>query len=502
MKGHIYLMKRILTILTIIAVMFTFSFGAAFADTAPFANATVGKIVMDTVNAVDTTPYLVKDAQAINALKTTLIEDTDEATTYDATVVAAIDTFKAGVAEIKTYEIQKSELAKYKTTALVNADNAIAELSAKLTAELDKADTDTNKVRKSTLTTDINTYKEYIKAQINAVEIISNKVVYDKAEVDLTTAKETIDAVVTSVTEMTKGESTVTDFYALRDKLIGRTALITEAERYAKVMALEVKTAGTTTRKYSDAAIANVLADVKAKINVLDEDVDTIEEVQNYMTNNCVLADAEAATNLATYKTNAIVSITTGEYAISNWSGDAKTAVKGIQDNYTTYITNAANQGLVDVYVSQAKSAIAVYKTDAQIVADIKAKEELEKQNKEQADKLAKIEADLAVIQAVSAQTTDLKCVSKKTKSGIKVTVKNFDFDKEGYTVKYTYYRAAKKSAGYKVMMTKDGKTYTNTTGTKGVRYFYKVKISVYDANGVLVTSTKLSDCKAAYRVK
>lgn len=495
-------MKRILTILTVIAVMFTFSFGAAFAGT--FTDATVGKIVTDTVNAVDTTPYLVKDAQAIEGLKSQLIDDTDEMTAYDATVVAKIDTFKAAVAAYQTYETQKSELAKYKTTALVNADNAIAELSAKLTTELDKTKNDTNTVRKSTLTTDINTYKEYVKAQINAVEIISNKVVYDKAEVDLTAAKVEIDNIVKSITDITTSEDpgTVKAFYALRDKLNYRTTLITEAERYAKVLALEVKTAGTTVRKYSDAAIANVLADVKAKINVLDESVDTIAEVQSYMKTNCVTADAEAVTNLTTYKTNAILSITTGEYAIGNWSGASKTAVKAIQDSYTTYINNAANQALVDAYVSQAKAAIAVYKTDAQIAADAKAKDDLEKTNKEQADKLAKLEADLAVIQTVSAQTDDLKCTSKKTKSGIKVTVKNFDFDKEGYTVKYTYYRAAKKSANYKIMLTKDEQTYTNTIGTKGTKYFYKVKISVYDANGVLVTSTKLSDCKAAYRVK
>lgn len=73
---------------------------------------------------------------------------------------------------------------------------------------------------------------------------------------------------------------------------------------------------------------------------------------------------------------------------------------------------------------------------------------------------------------------------------------------KLGYTVKYKFYRSTKKSSAYKAKITKKTKTYINTTGKKGVRYYYKARILVYDKNGKLVAQTKLKQCKYACRVR
>ena len=65
-----------------------------------------------------------------------------------------------------------------------------------------------------------------------------------------------------------------------------------------------------------------------------------------------------------------------------------------------------------------------------------------------------------------------------------------------GYTVKYRFYRSQKKSTGYKALATKKNNTFVSTKGTKGKKYYYKVKVLVYD-NDKLLAQTKLGQCRA-----
>ncbi len=73
---------------------------------------------------------------------------------------------------------------------------------------------------------------------------------------------------------------------------------------------------------------------------------------------------------------------------------------------------------------------------------------------------------------------------------------------KLGYTVKYKFYRSTKKSSAYEAKITKKTGSYINTSGKKGVRYYYKARILVYDKNGKLVAQTELKQCKYACRVR
>ena len=97
---------------------------------------------------------------------------------------------------------------------------------------------------------------------------------------------------------------------------------------------------------------------------------------------------------------------------------------------------------------------------------------------------------------------------SKTSKKNIKVTL---TVDKStaasikeikdmGYTVKYKYYRSTKKASKYQAKITKTTKTFTNTAGKKGTRYYYKARIQVYDKDGKLVAQTALKQCKYAAR--
>ena len=98
---------------------------------------------------------------------------------------------------------------------------------------------------------------------------------------------------------------------------------------------------------------------------------------------------------------------------------------------------------------------------------------------------------------------------TKTTKGNIKVTVKGSekldnlvkDIEKAGYTVKYKFYKSTKKASKYSAMLEKKGCTYTNTTGKNGKKYFYKVKIMVYDKKNKLIAVSDLTQCKYGVRL-
>ena len=109
---------------------------------------------------------------------------------------------------------------------------------------------------------------------------------------------------------------------------------------------------------------------------------------------------------------------------------------------------------------------------------------------------------------ALTAKLTPVARSAKTAKKNVKVTVNLDKQDKAiikelkdaGYTVKYRFYRSTKKAAGYKAAVTKKTASYTNTSGKKGTKYFYKVQARVYDENGKLVAKTALKQCKYASR--
>ncbi len=125
------------------------------------------------------------------------------------------------------------------------------------------------------------------------------------------------------------------------------------------------------------------------------------------------------------------------------------------------------------------------------------AEEEADKVIAEQTAKVEKLVSDLT-----------LKARSAKTAKGnIKVTLNANEEEVKaiedlGYTVKYKFYRSTKKAKGYKAKIEGTGKTYTNTAGTKGTKYYYKARVMVYDAQGALIAKTALNQCKYACRIR
>ena len=110
---------------------------------------------------------------------------------------------------------------------------------------------------------------------------------------------------------------------------------------------------------------------------------------------------------------------------------------------------------------------------------------------------------------ALTAKLTPVARSAKTAKKNVKVTTSLDKQDKAivkelkdaGYTVKYRFYRSTKKAAGYKAAVTKKTAAYTNTGGKKGTKYYYKVQVRVYDADGKLAAKTALKQCKYASRI-
>lgn len=129
---------------------------------------------------------------------------------------------------------------------------------------------------------------------------------------------------------------------------------------------------------------------------------------------------------------------------------------------------------------------------------------------------MARSEAEKVIAEQNADKATELvksvklKARSAKTAKGnIRVTLSVANgrdsikaLEDLGYTVKYKYYRSTSRAKNYKSMLEGTGKTYINTAGKKGTKYFYKARLTVYDAQGRLIAKTELKQCRYACRVK
>ena len=123
----------------------------------------------------------------------------------------------------------------------------------------------------------------------------------------------------------------------------------------------------------------------------------------------------------------------------------------------------------------------------------------------EELDDAAKLAQAKEQLAKVSLTARSVKTSKKNVKVTLKLNAESAAAIKEiqslGYTVKYKYYRSTKKASKYAAKITKTSKSYINTAGAKGSKYYYKARVLVYDQNGKLVTYSKLTQCKYAARI-
>ena len=127
-----------------------------------------------------------------------------------------------------------------------------------------------------------------------------------------------------------------------------------------------------------------------------------------------------------------------------------------------------------------------------------------------------KVEIKTATVFNIGNYVKDLKLIARSSKTANKnvrvkvasVTDGNGNpvdlsvLKDKGYTVKYKFYRSEKKASEYGERIEKniDENSYLNNIGSKDTKYFYKVRVMVYDASGNLAAQTELNQCKYATR--
>ena len=120
-------------------------------------------------------------------------------------------------------------------------------------------------------------------------------------------------------------------------------------------------------------------------------------------------------------------------------------------------------------------------------------------------DDAAKLTQAKEQLAKVSLTARSVKTAKKNVKVTLKLNAESAAAIKEiqslGYTVKYKDYRSTKKASKYAAKITKISKSYINTAGAKGSKYYYKARVLVYDQNGKLVTCSKLTQCRYAARI-
>lgn len=125
--------------------------------------------------------------------------------------------------------------------------------------------------------------------------------------------------------------------------------------------------------------------------------------------------------------------------------------------------------------------------------------------DKDEAERLIK-EQNAAHVKELMQSAKFKVTTTKTSKKSVKVQVAAkssktmiSDIKSLGYTVKYQFYRSTKKTAGYKLCKTSSKNSFISTKGTKGRKYYYKVRVLVYDGSK-LVARSALKQCSYGAR--
>lgn len=483
-------MKKFLTFVLCFCIVFAMNVGVSFAAVANTSyKSEVVKNAVESVCTVDMTKYSKSMESTIEEMKTELRQYCYSATELNADIQKKIDTFKEYLAA-NTVAKQETELAAIKSDAIIKFTNKLDAYVASKTWTEEQIKLG----EKSDFKADVKAFSDWFKTKrfyhpnrnvINAGHEVGS------TELTFTKAKEDIAYLNTKTIDDTWFNSIVSMLDEVKN-------LKYEADKYYADFAHYNST------NYSTTAIATAKTATYADIELLD-----ITDSTGFVAPKTIAEEkAEQAENdakaLSDAKAAAILAITSGNYYIGNWSGEAQAYVKDIQTAYTGYINAATTIAKVDTYKYEAMTKIGAYKSDVQIKNE---NDQLTSDLENTKDELEDVKAELEAIKKeqtliAAIDKLEIKVRSSKTSKGyikVKAVADTEEIEKLGYTVEYKFYRATSKNGKYTYKFTSDN-TYTNTSGTKGKTYYYRVKIVVSDEEGNIITQSNLKDCKYACR--
>ena len=285
-------------------------------------------------------------------------------------------------------------------------------------------------------------------------------------------------------------------------KLTDKDAIVAAFDAYAALAEDAQKYVTNTNRLTADIEKVKELEEYDLKVKAAALPKETVATAADKEAIKAYKDAYEAYANTTAYNEDGISAIMTTPY---NYETALKTTIKNaerkaIQTQYNA-LAAKANAGTLT-----AEDATAVKALQDAIAAYIAEYNESPSSNIEL--ETAKIAATVAKEVKLSdadakAYVQDLAIAVRTVKSGkkVKVTV-NADVQTlldNGFTVEYKFYKSTKKGSGYKNTVNKTTNTYTNTNPVKGKNY-YKVKLVVKNADGEVVATTPLTQCKYGVR--
>ena len=461
------------------------------------------------------------------ANKTTTITDTASKYYFEAQwtkVKAAIDTYNAAVDAANT----SKELNEAKNTLA-------AAISISGTTQIKDASTVYTAVS-AVSQSNLNTYASLVYNQALAADSTIGTHIY----VTFTTVDEAINASVApdaksvNLWYIAKGAETKKEAEAMYKDAC---AVI---DGYKTLTTLKSDAAAVTAKIAALPAAKNVtLADKAAIIDAYDAYDALGETAQRYVTNKVTLdAAVKAVEPLDAYDVKAKAVALPNPALVTIADKEAVKAAKAAYDAYkntkaytsktlpsTPYNFDTALNNIKNAEAKAIKTAYdaldAKYVSNTLTAEDKEAVDALQKAIANYIDEYSEApstinEMDVARLAAAvdalapkfgdaeaKAYVQDLAVTVRTAKVGkkVKVTV-NADVQTltdNGFTVEYKFYKSTKKSSGYKNTVNKTANTYTNTNPVKGKNY-YKVKLVVKNADGAVVATTPLTQCKYGVR--
>ena len=435
---------------------------------------TAVKAAIDTFNAAVDAAKVQNDVDTANAALTKALDKiTDAHTVYTNISTGATNTYDA--------------LKKYAELAYTNAHAADANVTAIYVTFGEEADT-------------ISTGKDLPAKSVYLWFIEKGARTAKDAAALYADGCKVIDAYKTLATLKTEAAAVVSQINALpaTPALTDKAAVVAAKDAYdalpadAKNYVTNVVTlnaalkAVETAEAYSVAGMVNALPTI-AKLTVADKEAvkaakdaykayrDTEGYASFTYTTSYKFDDALAQIkNLEKDAINDAYKVLNNKYVADKLTAEDAAAVKELQDAIAAYIEEYAETPGVAIENGTAKIA-AVVAALAPEFGDAEAK---------------------AYVQDLYIAARTAK-VGKKVKVTIKADVQTLVDN--GYTVTYKFYKSTKKGSGYKNTVNKTTNTYTNTNPVKGKNY-YKVKLVVKNAEGTVVATTPLTQCKYGVR--
>ena len=474
-------MKKFLTFMLCFCIMFTFSVGASFAAMVSTTyKSEVVKNAVESVCAVDLTKYAKSMEDEIAKEVKELRDFATEKESLDSEVLKAIDEFRTFLAD-NTIVKQEAALKDIKADAMIKFDNKVDAYVASKTWTEDEIKLG----KKAEFEADVKAFTNWFAKRMYhpAFNVINSGHATDSTELTFETAKKDVDMLTAQAIDDT--------WFGYIVGLIDKVEDVKfEAKQYYERLERN-------TTKYSATAIAAARTETYTGIEMLDiTDATKFVEPKTIEQEKADKAEADAKA-LTDAKSAAIFAITAGDYYVGNWSGEAKSYVADIQSKYVVYINAATTIAKVDAYKYEAMRLMDAYQSDAEIKFE---NDKLVGDLTDTKEELEAIKKEMALTKAMN--NFEIKARSTKTSKGyikVKAVADTKELEKLGYTVKYKFYRSTSKNGTYSYKFTSD-EAYTNTAGTKGKTYFYRIKAVVYDADNNIVAETKIKDCKYASR--